>query len=214
MERQIHCISDEVYAGSIYDSEMNAKTRGFISAAELVEEHTPYGPHILTGLSKDFCASGYRVGAILTKSKPVQTALSNVSYFCAVPGPFQHVIAAMLEDEVWVDELFSMNRTRLKQSRDVLVASLNEKKIPHIVPNAGLFIWIDLSKELKEQTFEEEKKLWKILFEETHLMLTPGKDAKNKKPGTFRACFAATPFESLKVAIERISTGLEMYRNL
>jgi len=45
-------------------------------------------------------------------------------------------------------------------------------------------------------------------------MLTPGKDAKNKKPGTFRACFAATPFESLKVAIERISTGLEMYRNL
>ena len=214
MDRQIHCISDEVYAGSIYDSEMNINTRSFISAAEMVEEHTPYGPHILTGLSKDFCASGYRVGAILTKSKPVQTALSNVSYFCAVPGPFQHVIAAMLEDEDWVDGLFSINRTRLKQSRDVLVAALKEKQLPHIVPNAGLFIWIDLSNELKEETFEEEKKLWKILFEETHLMLTPGKDAKNKKPGTFRACFAATPFESLKVAIKRISEGLDLYKNM
>ena len=214
LDRQIHCISDEVYAGSIYDSEMNINTRSFISAAEMVEEHTPYGPHILTGLSKDFCASGYRVGAILTKSKPVQTALSNVSYFCAVPGPFQHVIAAMLEDEDWVDGLFSINRTRLKQSRDVLVAALKEKQLPHIVPNAGLFIWIDLSNELKEETFEEEKKLWKILFEETHLMLTPGKDAKNKKPGTFRACFAATPFESLKVAIKRISEGLDLYKNM
>ena len=67
---------------------------------------------------------------------------------------------------------------------------------------------------VEEETFEEEKKLWKILFEETHLMLTPGKDAKNKKPGTFRACFAATPFESLKVAIKRISEGLDLYKNM
>ena len=40
LDRQIHCISDEVYAGSIYDSEMNINTRSFISAAEMVEEHT------------------------------------------------------------------------------------------------------------------------------------------------------------------------------
>ena len=97
LDRQIHCISDEVYAGSIYDSEMNINTRSFISAAEMVEEHTPYGPHILTGLSKDFCASGYRVGAILTKSKPVQTALSNVSYL-RCPGSVSTRNCSMLEE--------------------------------------------------------------------------------------------------------------------
>jgi 1-aminocyclopropane-1-carboxylate synthase len=211
LDREIHCISDEVYAGSIYDPEMGANSRNFESAAEMVDEHTSFGPHILTGLSKDFCASGYRVGVILTKSKPIQTALSNVSYFCAVPGPFQHMISAMLEDYEWVDELFLTNRLRLKQSRDVLVQRLSEKNIPHIVPNAGLFIWVDLSKHLKQDTWDEEKKLWKIIFDETHLLLTPGKDAKNASPGHFRLCFAATPFASLKVAIDRISEGLNRY---
>ena len=211
LNREMHCISDEVYAGSIYDPDKDEAERPFQSASEMVLQHSPYGPHVLTGLSKDFCASGYRVGAILTKSKPIQTALSNVSYFCAIPGPFQHMIAAMLEDEAWVDELFSLNQNRLKLSRDVLVTALHERNLPHVVPSAGLFIWIDLSNELKEKTFDEEKKLWKIMFEETHLMLTPGKDAKNKTPGTFRACFAATPFASLEVAIERISRGLEIY---
>jgi 1-aminocyclopropane-1-carboxylate synthase len=47
-------------------------------------------------MSKDFCASGYRIGVLRTRNEGVLRAMDNVGYFCAVPGPMQHAVAEML----------------------------------------------------------------------------------------------------------------------
>jgi 1-aminocyclopropane-1-carboxylate synthase len=37
--------------------------------------------HIVFGFSKDFCASGLRVGCLLSKNAALNKALDNISYF-------------------------------------------------------------------------------------------------------------------------------------
>jgi aspartate/methionine/tyrosine aminotransferase len=37
--------------------------------------------HIVFGFSKDFCASGLRVGCLLSRNSALNKALDNISYF-------------------------------------------------------------------------------------------------------------------------------------
>lgn len=58
--------------------------------------------HVIYGLSKDFCASGLRVGVLHTRNEGIHNALNNLSYFGAVSNLAQWTIATVLADLPWV----------------------------------------------------------------------------------------------------------------
>lgn len=76
--------------------------------------------HVMFGLSKDWCASGLRVGCLWTVNAPVQSAMQNLSYFCAVSGMAQHMLADMLEDRAFVERYLKENLRRLGAAYDTL----------------------------------------------------------------------------------------------
>jgi 1-aminocyclopropane-1-carboxylate synthase len=169
--------------------------------------------HVVYGLSKDFCASGYRVGVLSTRNEQVVKAMDNVAYFCCVPGPMQFAIAEMLEDEAWVDLFLEENSGNLRDAHAVLTSILTEGNVPVVPSSAGMFVWIDLSSFMKAPTWEEEKRLWTALFEDekTRLLMTPGRDCRHNKPGCFRLCFAAVKREALQVAARRLVDFVKRY---
>lgn len=76
--------------------------------------------HVMFGLSKDWCASGLRVGCLWTLNEPVQSAIQNLSYFCGVSGLAQHMLADMLEDTAFVRKYVKENLSRLGAAYDTL----------------------------------------------------------------------------------------------
>ncbi|RAQ54600.1 acc synthase [Aspergillus flavus] len=75
---QIHIISDEVYALSVYEE--NTCTDGFISLLSIEPANIGVNPaliHVLYGMSKDFAAAGLRLGCLISQNQRLlQAALS------------------------------------------------------------------------------------------------------------------------------------------
>lgn len=116
--------SDEIYANSIFKPDSQ-----FTSLAVLASKREEHGlpmedvhsyVHVMFGLSKDWCASGLRVGCLWTLNAPVQSAMQNLSYFCAVSGMAQHMLADMLEDMAFVERYLKENLRRLGAAYDTL----------------------------------------------------------------------------------------------
>ena len=76
--------------------------------------------HVIFGMSKDWCASGLRVGCMWTQNTRLQAALQNMNAFCGVSGIAQHMIAEMLEDLSFVDRYLEENARRLGGAYETL----------------------------------------------------------------------------------------------
>jgi len=101
--------------------------------------------HVIWGLSKDFCASGLRVGVLLTRNPGVGAAWGNLSYFAGVGFPLQHALAHALSDEAWVDDFCRENTAALRASWAALGAALDAAGIPRVRGARGaMFCWVDL----------------------------------------------------------------------
>ena len=116
--------SDEIYANSIFKPDSQ-----FTSLAVLASNPKEHGlgtedvqsyVHVMFGLSKDWCASGLRVGCLWTLNAPVQNAMQNLSYFCAVSGVAQHMLVDMLDDTAFVHRYLKENLRRLGAAYDTL----------------------------------------------------------------------------------------------
>lgn len=120
--------SDEIYANSIFKPD-NQFTSVAVLAAQaqqhgLDQEDVKSYVHVMFGLSKDWCASGVRVGCLWTLNAPVQAASQNLSYFCGVSGIAQHMLAEMLEDTAFVEAYLKENVRRLGAAYDTLAGRL------------------------------------------------------------------------------------------
>ena len=118
------CCSDEIYANSIFKADSH-----FTSLAVLASKPQEHGlcpedvrsyVHVMFGLSKDWCASGLRVGCLWTLNALVQNAMQNLSYFCAVSGVAQHMLADLLDDTAFVKKYLKENLRRLGAAYDTL----------------------------------------------------------------------------------------------
>ncbi|KAI2999581.1 hypothetical protein CBS147346_7592 [Aspergillus niger] len=102
---QLHFISDEIYAKSVFVNAAIATPISFLStlALDLRDVIDPTILHVLYGASKDFCANGLRLGLVSTKNEGIIGAMSSISMFSWSPHVLQDVWAAKLEDKAWMD---------------------------------------------------------------------------------------------------------------
>ena len=207
-EGGMHVVVDEIYALSVHGGE----GAGFTSAATLM--HGEGGGalragggagsgegdgrylgdfvHILWGLSKDWCASGLRVGLLLTHNEALTAALDNVGYFSAASNATQDALAEVLADGPWVEGFLARNLAALAGASRTACAALERARIPFLRPSGGMFVWVDLRAWLPgggARGWGAERELTGALFQ-AGVLLTPGEAMHAAEPGFFRLCFA------------------------
>lgn len=204
----LHILSDEIYACSVFDERASFTTT--LKIADQVDpEWAKAHVHTVAGLSKDFCASGYRTGFMRTRNKSLIQSMANLAYFFGVSQDFQHRVADMLEDLQWVDAFIAKNRKALREAHGHCERALKAVGVDVVKASAGMFVWADFRRFLPEQTFEAESNLWRQLFDEAKVLVTPGKSCLASQPGFFRFCFATVARSALDTASHRLKRTLK-----
>ncbi|XP_073042848.1 LOW QUALITY PROTEIN: 1-aminocyclopropane-1-carboxylate synthase-like [Primulina eburnea] len=201
-EKKIHLICDEIYSATVF------RQPGFISVAEIVQENIASCNldliHIVYSLSKDLGFPGFRVGIIYSYNDAVTDCARKMSSFGLVSTQTQHLIASMLSDDAFVERFLKESSKRLATRHGSLCGKLAKVGIRSLKGNSGLFCWMDLRRLLKEQTFEAEMDLWRVIINEVKINVSPGASFHCSEPGWFRVCFANMDDETMMVAMNRI----------
>lgn len=204
-EKKIHLVSDEIYAASVFS------TPSFISVSEIIEEMECDRDliHIVYSLSKDMGLPGFRVGIVYSYNDAVVNCGRKMSSFGLVSSQTQHLLGSMLSDDEFVDNFLKENSERLAKRHSLFTKGLEKVGITCLKSNAGLFVWMDLRRLLKEQTLESEMTLWRVIISEVKLNVSPGSSFHCSEPGWFRVCFANMDDVTVEVALERIRVFVE-----
>ncbi|KAK3227890.1 hypothetical protein Dsin_007752 [Dipteronia sinensis] len=204
-EKNIHLICDEIYAATVFAGQPD-----FVSVSEIIEEENVVCNkdliHVVYSLSKDMGFPGFRVGIIYSYNDAVVSCARKMSSFGLVSSQTQHLIAAMLSDNEFVDKFIAESAKRLATRYKQFTWGLEQVGIGCLKSNAGLFLWMDLRQLLKEQTFEAEISLWRVIINEVKLNVSPGSSFHCPNPGWFRVCFANMDYQMMEVALSRIRT--------
>ncbi|CAH1419317.1 unnamed protein product [Lactuca virosa] len=205
-EKKIHLVCDEIYAATVFD------TPDFISISEVLQEmeHDPtvlINPelvHIIYSLSKDMGLPGFRVGILYSYNDGVVSSARKMSSFGLISSQTQHFLASLLSDEAFVEDFLTENSRRLAKRHKVFTQGLEQDGITCLPSNAGLFVWMDLRRLLKEPTFDEEMVLWRLIIKDVKLNVSPGSSFHCEEAGWFRVCFANMDDLTVEIALDRI----------
>lgn len=198
----IHLISDEIYALSVFPVPTAAKpgqpaVRPFTSLLSLAPSGicSPHLLHVEYGSAKDFGAAGLHLGALITTNPLVAKAFEAISILHAPSGASCHIGAQFLEDVEFVESLLALSRTRLSENFIAVTDLLDSAGIPYWQGgNAGYFLWVDLSayllpmEEFGGDDTEREKELAGRILR-GGVWLNPGQE-RGEKPGWFRLIFS------------------------
>ena len=117
----------------------------------------------------------------------------------------QLIVAEILSDDDFIDTFLEDSRTQLVHSYQICSRKLDEMVIPHVHAVAGLFVYVDFSSLLPENSFRGEAAFARLMQEATRVVMTPGRSQHDRKPGMFRLCYTWVSPEVLEVAMERLS---------
>ncbi|CEL04954.1 Putative 1-aminocyclopropane-1-carboxylate synthase [Aspergillus calidoustus] len=154
--RQMHLISDEIYALSVWENRVDrdAPFEPFESllardTTGLIDAHLV---HVLWGMSKDFGANGLRVGAVISQGNAeLHIAQKCLSLYSFVSGMSDQITASILHDDTFTDGYIRANREKLSESHALLVGLLGKYGIEYARGcNAGFFLWVNLGKKYLE----------------------------------------------------------------
>ena len=200
----IHLISDEVYAKSHFPSKDVPNPPPFVSVLSFtLEEYIdPSLVHVIYAMSKDFCANGIRIGALISPSNgKVMKAFRAVASFTRASQLAEHAWLNLLTDRRFQRWYFPVLQQRMTDAYEFTTSFLRKYHIPYNMASVTSFIWIDLSRYLQEDTVEAELELnWKMAH--GGVWLAMGASFASEKNGNFRITFA-TPREELTMGLER-----------
>lgn len=233
-ERKVHLVSDEIYAGSVYEN-VDEKTGddSFNSVLALASKATEgdglgLGPyiHFVYALSKDFALSGLRVGVAYSENEEIRLPMQKLNDLCQISSQTQLMVENMLsasedggEDSLWSTEVFLPdNHDRIRSRSNALQECLDDCGIPYLKGDSGLFLWMDFSQflpalldgessglaESSESMDRRERVLYLDLMKKYGLLFTPGRSMRNELPGFFRCVFTAASDEEFALGLKRI----------
>ncbi|RPB22583.1 PLP-dependent transferase [Terfezia boudieri ATCC MYA-4762] len=214
-EHNLHLISDEIYALSVFKTPYNADAVGFHSVLSVDPTGLidPNRIHTLYGMSKDFSANGLRLGLIITRNPTLIQAMYSVVPFSWASAPADLIWSTILEDTKFLTYYLDENQRRLGEGYELLTTTLDRYGIKYVKGgNAGFFLWVDLSFALEkpedggEPGVMEDKKLNKKIWDGKVYLATTG-GFQGEKTGWYRITFAH-PKPLLMLGLKR-SEGAE-----
>lgn len=215
IDHQIHLVFNEIYGLSLLNSDEHAATDNpssaapFSSFAKVMNEKKSDYLHYWYALSKDFGASGFRVGVVYSLNQAFLKGYANFNAPHMVSNHTQWLFQSVFEDEAFLTGYIRTNQQRLRASYAAFTAMLRENDIPFVPASGSLFIWADFSRLLPESTMEAEHALWLDIYQETGVLLTPGEGFGHTAKGQFRIVYSCFLLDDLKVAIDRLDAYLK-----
>ncbi|MCJ1314174.1 hypothetical protein MMC25_007854 [Agyrium rufum] len=193
-KHDLHLISDEIYALSIWKknspggqsdhrSVLAIDTAGLIEASRV---------HVLWGLSKDFGASGLRVGCIISqRNSALMLAIQNISSFMAPSSVADGIAAKLLADARFADRCIMLSRTRLARNHALATRFLQDSGI-HVHPgsHAGLFLWVKVPEVGLESRNGNSSKSIIPDFDMAKVLITSGQELNSEEAGWYRIIFS------------------------
>ncbi|KAK6382752.1 hypothetical protein LTS17_003421 [Exophiala oligosperma] len=211
----IHLISDEVYAKSHFPSKDIPDPPPFVSVLSFPLERyiDPSLVHVIYAMSKDFCANGTRIGALISPfNTQLMRSFRSVASFTRASQLAEHAWLNMLNDKMWQEWYFPLFQSRMTDAYAYTTSYLKANGIPYNPASVTSFIWLDLSRWLKEDSQDAELELnWRMA--KGGVWLAMGASFASEKNGNFRLTFAS-PREELTMGLERyVNTQRDMTRH-
>lgn len=195
-------IADEIYANSTFAGA--PFTSALTLPGGLID---PARVHVIWGFAKDFGLPGLKVGVLHTRGEAVRAAARELAYFAPVSTDTQFLLAELLDDAGWVDGFLAAHRARLAGSYTAAAGQLAAAGVDYLPAEAGLSIWADLRLWLAAGTPEAEHQLWRRLFDQARVSLTPGQVFHAPEPGWFRLCHTVGA-EQVREGVARLNRVL------
>ncbi|KAM0434000.1 hypothetical protein ACHAPT_003944 [Fusarium lateritium] len=215
---QVHFVSDEIYALSVWPNTIDTNPPPVPFESALTIDTTgiidPSLVHVLWGMSKDFGANGIRVGALISQSNPsLHSALVAVGLYSSVSSISDHVTINLLEDDAFVESYMTENRKKLATQYERVVSWAKRNDITYAPGvNAAFFLWVDLGKAYKARhSVAETEDVTTLVMKELldkKVFLASGEAFGSEKPGWFRIVFSH-PDEYLDMGLERVVEALQ-----
>ncbi|KAI1036881.1 hypothetical protein LB503_003394 [Fusarium chuoi] len=228
-KHNLHLISDEVYALSVWKNPEAPGAPDFTSALAI----NPNGLidrdmlHVLCGMGKDFGSCGLRIGCLISRNEAFLRACEAKSYLSGPSSLADLATARVLSDDAFIENYIKTNRLRLTENYELTTEFLKSRKIPYKEgSNAGLFVWADLFQPLRAQidvTLQKEGtggpdealRTLESSLQDTLLkhkiFLALGADFGSDVPGWFRIVFAHEK-TYLHLGLERMIKAIEAFR--
>ena len=140
-QHQVHLLSDEVYALSVYSEDFP-----FCSMwqCDFSPEYRQHCLHIAYGTSKDFGLAGHRCGLLYSHNASLLTAMGAHMFFAQCSSLVQFSLTSVLQDGQWQESMVPLLRHRLRWRAKASTALLDAAGIRYITPTAGLFVFAKL----------------------------------------------------------------------
>ncbi|EAZ80926.2 1-aminocyclopropane-1-carboxylate synthase [Algoriphagus machipongonensis] len=207
---QIHLIVNEIYGLSLIDishpeiKEDYPNPIEFVSFGKIMSEYQNPYLHFWYSFSKDFGVSGFRIGLLHSFNEELIQAYRNAGLSHSISNYTQWVMSEVLEDKAFLEQFFSTYRERLTESYLIVRKSLKRMNIPFNPSFGSLFVWMDWSKFLSEESAEGEEKLWMEIYQQTGVLLTPTNGFGHKKKGLYRMVITSLNQSKLQVAMDKL----------
>lgn len=214
-DHKIHMIVNEIYGLSLIDTEdpyINNDYKeniSFSSFAKIMADKKSDYLHLWYAFSKDFSMSGLRFGVLHSLNLALLKGFENSNLTHMVSNITQWIVGEMLSDDEFIKYYIEQNKYLLNKSYKLVIKILRELEIPYLPSRGSLFVWADFSKFLETLNEKNEQKLWLDIYENTGVLLTPGTGFEHKKNGMFRIVFTAVPYESLQIAMKKLTIYLK-----
>ncbi|PYI02047.1 acc synthase [Aspergillus sclerotiicarbonarius CBS 121057] len=212
-QHQLHLISDEVYALSVYgDGGEEPPHSRFCSVLAIDLFQLGVDPalvHVLYGVSKDFAMAGLRLGCLITRNDNLLQSALSLSRFHWPSHLSCSIVTTILEDRDFIQEFLRESHRRMRTHRQLATQQLEDGGIPYATGcTAGFFLWIDLSKCL-DATIVASRGGWVAELDvsrrlrEIGVEMSSGYAYHNEVPGWYRVIFTVDA-ASLKEGLSRI----------
>ncbi|EFC49199.1 aminocyclopropane carboxylate synthase [Naegleria gruberi] len=212
-EKNIHYISDELYALSVFDPNTS-----FESVSNVMTEDDRNHVHVIYSFSKDLCLNGFRMGVLFTMNTGVKAVFDSCSYFMGVSSGTQHMMANFLKNEEYVENYLNLNKSKLLEQYTMMCDYFKQHDITYVDAKAGLFVWFNLERQMKKYltrkhpeidvslplTEQEEYEVWLDAIDIAAVNVSAGSFFKTKQFGWLRICFTSAHWPTMKIGLDRL----------
>ncbi|MDX1647832.1 MAG: aminotransferase class I/II-fold pyridoxal phosphate-dependent enzyme [Longimicrobiales bacterium] len=210
IDHGIHMVLNEIYGLSLLDTDhpdIRMDYEGavpFTSFAQVMADLDSDYLHLWYALSKDLGISGFRVGFLYSLNEALLQAYENFNLPHSISNHTQWLLGKLLTDDHFMDGYVARNQERLTGSYARVVRHLKRLDLPYVPARGSLFVWSDFSELMDGASEEAELGLWKAIFREAGVLLTPGVGFGHTKHGIFRIVHPCVEAEELEVAMKRL----------
>ncbi|KAF7984899.1 hypothetical protein HWV62_10905 [Athelia sp. TMB] len=211
-EFDLHFLADEVYALQTFPTSSNPTPTPFVSVLAIdwaAHGVSPARIHALAGPTKDFGASGIKVGALISQANPaVVGMLTETVKANPMSAAADALFTQIINDRTWCDWFLAENRRRLRAAYERAAAWATWHGLRFQAANAGVFFVLDLAPLIDKIAPKELKLGPRLMFVvkamlKNGIFLRPTDNCEDPVPTNFRMTYTL-PEDIMRLSFKRL----------